>query len=164
MFILEEFCKRIPACPPDQNEPHAITTVEVFCCYHYEKVPSLLSWPCKISLEIHNTTETDQLLQPRTSCSGSWPVKFLFFPKQLLQNIHTAPKILTFIPSNLDKARRGLSALSVLRDFRALPWEQSNLSWETDFSPQETNESCVNWIETEIIDWHKINKLFYLCQ
>lgn len=55
---MEEFCKRIPACPPDQNEPHAITTVEVFHCYHYEKVPSLLSWPCIISLEIHNTTET----------------------------------------------------------------------------------------------------------
>lgn len=57
---------------------------------------------------------------------------------------HT-PNTLTFIPSNLDKARRGLSALRVLRDFRALPEEQSDdVASETGFSAQETNDSCVH--------------------
>lgn len=64
---------------------------------------------------------------------------------QLVQDMHThTQSILTFIPSNLDKARRGLNALSVLRDFKALPEEQGDVSLEAVFSPQETNDSCVH--------------------
>lgn len=72
----------------------------------------------------------------------------------LFQNIRIPPNIRTFIPSNLDNARRGLSARSVLRDFRAPSEEHCEFCCELPLSPQEIQESCVYWIETEIINWH----------
>lgn len=69
----------------------------------------------------------------------------LLYLLKILIHIKTqTSNIFTFIPSNLDKARRGLNALKVLRDFRLVSEEQGDESSETEFRPQETKDSCIH--------------------